>query len=145
MGVGKVARKHWLKLWEKDGIILPQVFKEWIVSDDYDQKDADDPFESEFNITIPGYGSDSFVPRPGDQPPAWIDESEDISKIDTQRYFAIGFNGLSDFYMFDLGPKRDNPNPPVVYVLHNAPYTEEENFFELADSFENFLKAIFRK
>jgi hypothetical protein len=145
MGVGKAARKHWIKLWEKDGIVLPQAFKDWILSDDYDAKDCDDPFDSDFNIAIPGYGSDRFVPRPGDQPPAWIDESEDIGDLDTLRYFAIGYNGLGDYYMFDLGTQRDDRNPPVVYVIHNAPYTEEENFFELADNFEGFLKAIYRK
>jgi hypothetical protein len=145
MGVGKVARKHWIKLWDKDGIILPQAFKDWILSDDYDEKDRDGPFDSDFNIAIPGYGSDSFVPRPGDHPPAWIEEPEDLGDLDIQRYFSIGFNGQSDYYMFDLGPKRDNRNPPVLYVIHTAPYTEEDNFFELADSFDGFLKAVYRK
>jgi hypothetical protein len=145
MGVGKAARKHWIKMWEKDGITLPQVFKDWVLSDDYDQKDCEDPFDSEYNIAIPGYGSDRFVPRPGDQPPIWIEEPDEIGDLDAMRYFGIGFNALSDYYMFDLGPNRDNPNPPVVYVIHNAPYTEDENFFEIAEDFPSFLKTIYKK
>lgn len=145
MSLGKVARKHWIKLWDKNGIILPQSFKDWILSDDYDEKATEDPYDSDFNITIPGYGSDLFSPRPGDQPPAWLDDNQDLGNLDIARYFGIGFNGLDDYYMFDLGPNHDNQKPSVVYVIHNAPYTEEENFFEIAEDFESFMEKIYRK
>jgi hypothetical protein len=85
---------------------------------------------------------ETFIPAWGDTDwlEAYNDNPDDWPAFDPTRYFCIGNNSQSNYWLVDLENKG-----AVVYFSHESSYNEHKNFSKVASSPEAFGKMIKHK
>lgn len=134
------TRERWVASWT--GINVPESFINFILSGDYNDYYAETPEEAKYVVPLGKHGADSYIALPGEPPQPWLEEDpEEWPDLDQDRFFGIGYNGESDYFMLDLGPNHDDANPSVIYLPHDGSYSDDSGI-HVANSFEEFLEIL---
>lgn len=82
---------------------------------------------------------DTFQPLPGGDnwADAYHDSPDQWPAFDPSRYYCIGTNGQSEYYLIDLENKG-----AVVYYTHEESYNDHDNFSKVAKDWKAFSKLI---